>query len=149
MRLPSVLLLLGLFLACSSTRSAPGPAKVSSSGVGEAAATPSMQGDGSEDGRVQELYQRFQSILAERIKGKNIEVSNESGLLQRELLLKGAQTLVRDRAGSEAVRKAEQDVVRFADALIENATPTETGRRIGESTFAKVYHLLCPLYPFC
>lgn len=152
MRVTMLLLLLGLFSACSTTQSAPAPAGASASapsGADEAAIMSGAKVGRSPGDRVHELHQRFQSILAERLKKANVEVSVDSGMLQRDFLLNGARRLVEDRASSDAISQAEQDVVRFADALIENATPTETGRRIGEGTFSKVRDLLCPLYPFC
>ena len=107
---------------------------------------PSAAGQASD----RDLADRWNRIAQQRIDSASAYVSPDSGAMLRALIADGAARALRDHASPEALTKADRNIERFVDKMLQAGTREANGKiRLGENSFSTAKSSVCPLYPFC
>jgi hypothetical protein len=96
-----------------------------------------------------QLASEFIAIAYEHIDQSNIFIDPTARQLLDDFVVQGAARLREEPSSDEALRTAEENLVVFVEALVDEAILTDDGAWvITEESFANALKR-CPLWPFC
>ncbi|MBI3402649.1 MAG: hypothetical protein HY048_14620 [Acidobacteria bacterium] len=101
--------------------------------------------------RAHEMVIHWQQIVYPKFEDARAFISEENTDILNAFMSGGAVTSIRDRKTTAGdVKKADEAITRFANAMIGAATRQPDGSRILDAaTYQTAREKTCPLYPFC
>jgi hypothetical protein len=101
--------------------------------------------------RAHELVIHWQQIVYPKFEDARAFISEENTDILNAFMSGGAVTSIRDRKTTAAdVKKADEAITRFVNAMISAAPRQPDGSRIIDANaYQAAGEMTCPLYPFC
>jgi hypothetical protein len=101
--------------------------------------------------RAHEMVIHWQQIVYPKIEDARAFISEENTDILNAFMSGGAVTSIRDRMTTAAdVKKADEAITRFVNAMISAAPRQPDGSRIIDANaYQAAREKTCPLYPFC
>jgi hypothetical protein len=101
--------------------------------------------------RAHEMVIHWQQIVYPKFEDARAFISEENTDILNAFMSGGAVTSIRDRKTTAAdVKKADEAITRFANAMISAAPRQPDGSRVLDAAaYQTAREKTCPLYPFC
>jgi len=101
--------------------------------------------------RAHEMVIHWQQIVYPKFEDARAFISEENTDILNAFMSGGAVTSIRDRKTTAAdVKKADEAITRFANAMISAAPRQPDGSRVLDAAaYQTAREKICPLYPFC